>query len=319
MNRIFTLLDNFHPILVINLHSDGNYIQYGNWQHSEAVNPLDKSKYSLATAEFIIHNNIEHVDTKNTNHNVWNFNDLLPQHQKMVLDKFPEFLEPLSYIKKISKNKEDLLKNISGFDGSVELLDDETVVLEKYDTISYKKLLSTHNEHLRIDKSNQWARKISRSLTRKIHDKEYEFERYAKQGIDTLKEKFPFADEEMMNLAVRHGYKTSSALTHAIGEMVMPQIMQILYTYLKPYSNQEFNVKLQNNSIYFTTSFENVVNEYKANHSIKPLLGKYKSWLSNFNVDWEKLYQAMDQVEVSADKQAFKDAITGVKKYPEAY
>lgn len=317
--REFTLLDNYNPVLILALHSGGNYLQTGFWTSqdpTQAFKEQNPADHSLATAEFILKNNIEHLDTRDKKDYGWKFNDLLPKHQKMVLDRYPDFLEPISFVKKISKDRKEMLNHMRGF-RSLELLDDNTVMVEKHDKIGHENLLSSHS-FMRLAGSDKWKSTIIKLLDKKIHetygeDHKYDFEKLAKQGIDPLREKFPFADEEMMNLSREHGYKTSDALSHGIGKVIMPQFTQLLYNQLKKFETEEFKVLLQNEKIYFVTSFDNIVNEYTKQKELNALEERYKKWRENMHINWEEFVQGIDRIERRIDKDAFRDAISGSK------
>lgn len=329
LRREFTLLDNYIPVLVLTSNANGNYLDRGAWIADTMFERqrLDKPKYSLPTAEFILHNHIEHMDTREENkgyHGGWSFDDILPEHQQMILGVFPDFLEAHSLVKKMSKDRKEMLSNMGGGYG-LELLDDDTVVVDKYSTIEQGNL-SDSRGHINLPDSDKWKRTIYDKLKEKIHGRygenhSFDFEKLAKQGIEPLREKFPFADEEMMNLAREGGYKTSTAIAHSLGKVVVSKVMALLYDQLKPFGTDQFKIKFDSkeNKIYFVTSWDNVEQHYARDKSLKKLEEEFKAWKANIKINWEEFINQIDKIERTPDKEAFRNAITGVTPHPHDY
>jgi hypothetical protein len=329
-SREFTLLDNYTPVLVLTLDYKGNYLERGAWIADTMFErqKLDKPKYSLPTAEFILHNHIEHMDTRDEKgvnyYGGWGFNDILPEHQQMILGVFPDFLEAHSLVKKISKNRKEMLSNMGGGYG-LDLLDDNTVVVDKYSTIEQRNLLDSRG-HINLPDSDKWRRVIFDKLKEKIHGRlgenhSFDFEKLAKHGIEPLQAQFPFADEEMMNLAKKGGYKTSTAIAHSLGKVIVSKSMNLLYAQLKPFETEQFKVKFDGNEnkIYFVTSFDNVEQHYARDKNLKKLEEEFKAWKANIKVNWEEFINQIDKIERIPDKEAFRNAITGVTPHPHDY
>jgi hypothetical protein len=326
--REFTLLDNYNPVLVLTLKSKGNYLDRGSWTADTMFErqKLDKPKYSLPTAEFILHNHIEHMDTREENksdYGGWKFDDILPEHQQMILGVFPDFLEASSFVKKISKDKKEMLSNMGGY--SLDLLDDNTVVVDRHSTIEQRDLLDNRG-HIHLPDSDKWKKIIYDKLKEKIHGRygenhSFDFEKLAKQGIEPLQSQFPFADEEMMNLAKDGGYKTSTAIAHSLGKVVVSKVAALLYDQLKPFESEQFKVKFdaKENKIYFVTSFDNVEQHYARDKNLKKLEEEFKAWKSNIKINWEEFINQIDKIERMPDKEAFRNAITGVTPHPHDY
>ncbi len=320
-DREFTLLYEYKPVLIFQLRKEGKYLARGNWVGGTDVMELfekaDKTKHSLATAEFIIHNDVEHFNIRGRDYG-WKFTDMLPEHQQMVLNKFPDFLEPISLIKKLAQgNRPEMLSHMRGMQ-SMEMLDNDSVVIDTYHTISAEDLLNKRR-FVRLPGVDTHAQQILDILHKNIGEGKYDFERLAKQGLEDLQRQFPFADEEMMNLAKEHGWKTSDAISHALGEVIMPKVMDLLYNQIRPFSNEEFTVRLKNNKIYFTTPFERVEQEYTKEKNLSGLEKRYKEWRKSINVDWDEFVKQLQRIERIPDKEAFKNAITGKTEYPNRY
>jgi hypothetical protein len=326
----YTLLDDFKPVLRLALRSEGNFIANGSWIKSgeedmfdDAANKEeDHSKYSLATVEFILHNNIEHFDFRGRNYG-WQFTDMLPEHQHMILQKYPDFLEPIPMIKKIAKGNRPQMLSQMGGSYSMEMFDNDNVVVDKHNTISSNNLLDKRR-FANLPGSDEHRQQIVDTLHYKIHGEygkndRYDFEKLAKQGLPELQAQFPFADEEMMNLAKKHGYRTSDAISHSIGKTVMPKVISMLYKEIKPFANQEFDVHLKDNQIYFTTPFDNVVKYYHTNHKLDELEEEFKKWRKTIHVDWERFISEIKEIERIADKEAFRSSITGEDPYADSY
>lgn len=314
--------DHWQPIL--NFVIDDNDISRGSW-HSPSISQMfigkqeiDKPKFSKATAELILNKGFEHIDSREKNDYQWKFDDMLPEHQQMVLEKHPSFNDPYSYIQKKSDSKEKSLNMMSGGMGyGMKVLDDDIVILDAHHTIQEKDLLTANffAKGLPVHDKLE-TRRIVDLLSTKIHgiygggDK-WEFEKLAKEGdLNTLKKKYPFADEEMMNLSREHGHYTSDALSHGIGKVVMPQVMKLLYEELKPYETDKFKIVFRDGKIEFETSYEQMAEEYKKNHSLKSFMDEYKTWRQGLKVNWRDFFTKLDKVERNIDKGAFKNAIS---------
>jgi hypothetical protein len=328
INHLGGLID--FAILAFSMTKE-NDIQYGRWQEPSIAqmyvgkgDSLDKKKFSLATAELILNKGIEHVDSRDENSSWnWKFEDMLPEHQQMVLNKYPNFNDPLSYIHKISKDRKEILSRMGAY--NMEMFDDNNVIVRDYDTIQEKDLLSSHHFAKGLPIDSKTSRKIIQTLEEKIHGKfgvndRWDFEKLAKKGdLNTLKTKYPFADEEMMNLAREHGYRTSGALSHAIGKTVMAQVMKLIYEELKSFGNDKFKVVFKDNKIYFIVPYTQVVNDYKINKSLKPLEKEYQDWRAAMKINWEEFINKLDLIERNIDKDAFKNAISSYEGHSRAF
>jgi hypothetical protein len=303
---------------------DDNDISRGSW-HSPSIaqmftgkQEIDKNKFSKATAEFILNKGFEHIDSREKSDYLWKFEDMLPEHQQMVLDKHPGFNDPYSYIQKKSDSKEKSLNMMSGGMGyGMKVLDDDKVILDDHHSIQEKDLLSSNffAKGLPIADS-KIIRKIVETLDKKIHgtygeNDKWEFEKLVKNGdLDTLKQKYPFADEEMMNLSRKHGYLTSDALSHGIGKVIMSQVIRSLYEELKPFETDKFKVIFRDGKIEFVTSYDEMANEYKKTHSLKAFIDEYRAWRASLKINWEDFLNKISGIERNIDKEAFKHAIS---------
>lgn len=239
----------------------------------------------------------------------------------MILQKYPEFNDPLSFIKKTSKDKNEILRKMDAY--GMKMFDEDNVILSDGDTIEPKDLLSRHG-FPRFPQSENWADKVITALDKKIHGKwgenhKYDFEKLAKEGgLPALKEKFPFADEEMMNLSKEHGYRTSGALSHSIGRLVMPKVMEALYRQLKHFDNEKFKVIFKDNQISFIANYENLIQHYKANNSLKELEKEYRAWKASININWQEFINQIEIIERNIDKDAFRNAISSYEGHSRA-
>jgi hypothetical protein len=321
--------ENWQPILSL-LVDEHNDISRGSW-HSPSISQMftgkqeiDKNKFSKATAELILSKGFDHVDTREKSDWHWKFEDMLPEHQQMILEKRPNFTDPYSYVQKRSDSKEKSLA-LMGRGYGTTALDDGTVIIDDHNTIQERDLLSTNFFAKGLHVDSRTARKIVELLDKKIHgtygeNDKWGFEKFAKEGdLNTLKQKYPFADEEMMNLSREHGYRTSGALSHAIGKVVMPQVMKLLYEELKPYETDKFKVIFKDGKIAFVTSYDQMVHDYKKTHNLEKFMDEYRTWRNGLKVNWEDFLAKLDNIERNIDKEAFKNAISSYDAQSRSY
>jgi hypothetical protein len=317
-------LDNWTPVL--DFHIKDNHIHNSHWSRETIEKHLvkgavDKSKYSLATTEFILNKGLEHLDTRNTsNYNSWKLEDLLPEHQKMVLEKFPNFNDPLAIVHKTSKNKQEVLNNIGGVWLDLKMLDNNMVKIRN--EIDEDNII--HAQYFPGAPNYEERDRFRKLLDKKINGKygenhKYDFENLAKEGdINKLKEKLPFADEEMAALSREHGYRTSTALSHSIGKIVMPQVMKIIYNAIKPYENDKFKILLQDNEIRFAVSYDDVLKDYREHRDLKHLEKEFDEWKSKIKLNWDEIIREVANIERGIDKPEFRKAISSYESHSRA-
>jgi len=325
----YVLLDKWYPTLSMQMDNDGN-LSYGNWlnkSQSKILNDekFDKSKYSLATAQFLIRNNIEHYprDNRTRHYNSWEFKDLLPEHQAMVLQKFPHFNDDLVYHQKQSTDQKELLKRLGSSSGLYDMqsLDEKTVILRPYDTLSAEKIGDTRHTHDLFGSNYEEKDRIKKLLYNKINGYGdgsigWEFEQDFKNGnLDKIKENLPFLDTELLKGADPKSYTVANSLANAVGKHVMREFMKILYNDLKPFENDKFKIVLKDDNIYFVTDYDNVINYYKQEKNLKSLEEEYKKWHKSIKIPFETLEQQIVAIPREVDKEDFVKNLNSDKYY----
>jgi len=311
-DKSFILLDQWYPTLSMQIDDNNNLI-YGNWLSKSKSkilkdDELDKSKHSLATTEFLLNHNVEHFPSEGSSkhYNSWKFQDLLPQHQEMILRKYPHFNDDLIYHQKQSVDQKDLLKRLGSSTGlyDIQPLDEKTVILRPFDTL---KASSVGNKRDMPDLFGDYEEKdkLKKMLYHKINGYgDWELEKDLKDGnIDKIKKNLPFLDTNL--LKNDNHYKTANIVINSIGKHIMSEFMKILYHDLKNFENDKFKVILKDDNINFVTSFENVINTFKQHKTLKPLEEEYKNWKNNIKLPFKTIEHQVAGITKNIDKEEF--------------
>lgn len=313
----------FRPILSFLVNNSHTHIEFGSWSnlgtHSIINNEeTNKTDYSRSTVEFIMENKIQYMVYHRNNSYTkfeWKFEDLTTEDQQHILKKYPDFNDPIAIAEKTSHNVKEFVAKLDALELTVSFaaLDDDNVIVDRLNVIDERTIISGRGGIVGSGVAYALSNKIQGIHT---DDSGYEFQKLSKEGdFSALKQKFPFADQEMMDLSREHGYKTDDAISHAVGKKMMDKFIQILYNKLKQYENEEFKVVLQDNRIYFITSLENLKQEFKKNKTFKLLLQRYRNWYQSIKINPKELIHEIEKLPKEVDKQLFKKVISGQENY----
>lgn len=318
------LMDNWRPILLFSMSPGHAYLSYGKWlvenlyQTFLKNTEIDRHKYSLATTELILNDKISHVDNRRNLHGNWSLNDLLPQHQKIVLQAFPGFDEPLSLISKINLNdKKSIVKEISRLSNLSHLVpfNDDYVIVDDYDVISPHSIIDKHSNR-KIFYGSDIGPEILRALKNKISGEfgvndDWKLQELLKANdIDSIRKIYPFIDEETLALMrEKDRWEVGAAFKAAIGSAIMPKIIKLIYEKLSRYSNDKFKVILSNNKIYFVMTYNDLIKDFQADKELKELYEEYKNWKKSIEADWSDLIKAVEEMPRAIDKDKFKEVL----------
>jgi hypothetical protein len=241
----------------------------------------------------------------------------------MLLSKYPHFNDDLVYHQKNAVDQKDLLKKLGSTTGMYDIqpLDEKTVILRPFDTLESDKL---GNKRYTPDMFGDYEEKdkLRRMLYNKVNGYGengsigWEFEQDFKNGdLDKIKEKLPFLDTELLRNVDPKSYRTASVLVNSIGKHVMGEFMKILYNDLKPFETDKFKIVLKDDNIYFTTSYDNVINDYKKNHNLKLLEEEYHKWKKGIKIPFETIEQQLAAIPRNMDKDNFTKNIDGDDMY----
>jgi hypothetical protein len=331
--RSYVLLSDWYPILSMQLETK-NYLNYGNWLNQPKSQilkdeALDKSKYSLATTEFLLKNKIEHAPDRNTKHyNSWKFEDLMPEHRAIILKNYPDFLDNLTYHTKESGDQGELLKRLASNSSFYDIkpFDDKTVILRQNDTIAKDSLTtggsgsSYYSGTLtNIIGGRDERAKIIKILRDKVHsfgDDEtisWGFEKALKDNdLAKIKRELPFFDTNLLDKIDKKSFNVSSSLANSIGKHVLSKFMEILYNDIKPFENHKFKIRLKDNAIHYVVNYDSAIEAYKQDKSLKPLENEYLAWKNTIKIPPETLEQQTTNIPRGMDKEAF---VNGIKDY----